>query len=63
MVLTSACSQDRTLRVAGQIEHAETTLRQIVIDLDNLNHTLRLFTPDIDLEEIRPKPLPPRLQA
>ena len=49
--------------VAGQIEHAETTLRQIVIDLDNLNHTLRLFTPDIDLEEIRPKPLPPRLQA
>ena len=38
-------------------------LRQIVTDLDNLDHTLRLFAPDIDLEEIRPKPLPPRHQA
>ena len=33
--------------IAGQIEHAETTMRQLVIDLDNLDHTLRLFAPDI----------------
>lgn len=49
--------------IAGQIEHAQTTLRQLIIDLDNLDHTIRLFRPDIDLEEIRPKPLPPRNQA
>lgn len=49
--------------IAGQIEHAVTHMRQLVIDLDNLDHTLRLFAPDIDLEEIHPKPLPPRNQA
>ena len=47
------------VEVAGQIEAAQTTLRMLVIDLDNLDATLRLFSPDIDLEEIRPKPLPP----
>jgi hypothetical protein len=49
--------------IAGQIEHAQTTLRQLIIDLDNLDATIRLFKPDIDLEEIHPKPLPPRNQA
>ncbi len=49
--------------LAGQIEHTQTQLRQLVIDLDNLDATLRLFKPDIDLEEIRPKPLPPRHHA
>ena len=49
--------------IAGRIEHTQTQLRQLVIDLDNLDATLRLFKPDIDLEEIRPKPLPPRHHA
>lgn len=49
--------------LAGQIEHTQTVLRQLVIDLDNLDATLRLFQPDIDLEEIKPKPLPPRHAA
>ena len=49
--------------LAGQIEAAQTTLRMLVIDLDNLDATIRLFKPDIDLEEIRPKPLPPRHHA
>ncbi len=53
----------RRAEIAGQIEHTQTSLRQLIIDLDNLDHTLRLFAPDIDLEEIRPKPLPPRNQA
>ncbi len=38
-------------------------LRQLIIDLDNLDATLRLFVPDIDLEEIKPKPFPPRNAA
>jgi len=46
--------------LAGQIEHAQTVHRQLIIDLDNLDATLRLFVPDIDLEEIKPRPLPAR---
>ena len=49
--------------IAGRIEHTQTALRQLIIDLDNLDATIRLFKPDIDLEEIRPKPLPPRHAA
>jgi len=49
--------------LAGQIEGAQTTLRQLIIDLDNLDATLRIFVPDIDLADIKPKPLPPRHQA
>lgn len=49
--------------IAGQIEHAQTSLRQLIIDLDNIDAAIRLFKPDIDLEEIRPKPFPPRNQA
>ena len=32
-------------------------------DIDNVDATIRIFAPDIDLEEIRPKPLPPRHAA
>jgi hypothetical protein len=49
--------------IAGLIEHHQTMLRQAIIDLDNLDATLRLFVPDIDLEEIRPQPVPPRHAA
>ena len=49
--------------IAGQIEHTQTALRQLIIDLDNLDATLRLFVPDIDLDEIKPKPFPPRNSA
>jgi len=48
---------------AGRIEYAQTTLRQLIIDLDNLDATIRIFRPDIDLEVIKPKPMPPRSQA
>ena len=49
--------------IAGQIEHTQTALRQLIIDLDNLDATIRLFKPDIDLEEIKPRPFPPRHAA
>ena len=39
--------------LAGQIEGTQIRLRQFIIDLDNLDATLRLFAPDIDLEDIR----------
>lgn len=49
--------------LAGVIEHHQTLLRQGIIDLDNLDATLRLFEPEIELEDIKPKPFPPRHAA
>ena len=49
--------------IAGRIERLQDELRSLVIDLDNVDHTLRLFQPDIALEDIKPKPLPPRHEA
>lgn len=34
-----------------------------MIDLDHIDCALRMFDPDIELDEIRPKPLPPRHHA
>ena len=49
--------------LAGRLEHDQAVVRQLLIDLDACDATIRLFKPDIDLEEIRPKPLPPRHAA
>lgn len=49
--------------MAGQIEAAQMQLRQMVIDLDALDATIRLFDPNADLAEIKPKPMPPRHAA
>jgi hypothetical protein len=49
--------------LAGQLESAQAEVRRLIIDLDNVDSTLRIFKPDIDLDEIRPKPLPPRYVA
>ena len=48
--------------IAGRIEHAQTSLRQLIIDLDNLNATLKLFKPDIDLEESAPSHYRPAIR-
>jgi hypothetical protein len=49
--------------VAGELDAAQQRVRQLIIDIDNVDATIRIFAPDIDLEEIRPKPLPPRHAA
>lgn len=49
--------------IAGKIEHLQNELRQLVIDLDNVDHTIHLFDPSIELEEISKRPVPPRHQA
>ncbi len=49
--------------LAGQIDALQDQLRQAMIDLDHVDCTLRMFDPDIELDEIRPKPLPPRHHA
>ena len=41
--------------IAGLIEHHQDQLRQLAIDLEHLDATLRLFAPDIDLTTIKAK--------
>jgi hypothetical protein len=49
--------------LAGRIEHLQDELRQAVIDLDNVDHTIHLIDPDLELQEIKARPVPPRHQA
>jgi hypothetical protein len=49
--------------LAGLLEHHQAKARQLMIDLDAVDQALRLFKPDIELADIKPKPLPPRHAA
>ncbi len=49
--------------IAGRVEKMQTDLRQLMIDLDHLDETIRMFAPDVDILTIRPKPMPPKHQA
>ena len=44
--------------LAGQIEHLQAQLRQTVVALDNVEATLRIFDPEIDLGQIAPRKVP-----
>lgn len=41
--------------LTGQIEHFQSQIRQISMDVDHLDATLQLFDPDYDLLSIKPK--------
>lgn len=45
--------------LAGDIENAHERLRQMVLDLENLDATLRIFDPDYQIEAIKPKAFRP----
>ena len=49
--------------IAGQVEGLQDQLRQALIDMDHVDCTILLFDPDAALDEIKPKPLPPRHHA
>ena len=55
--------RDKRAHLAGQIDALQDQLRAAMIAVDHVDCTLRMFVPDIDLDEIRPKPLPPRHHA
>jgi hypothetical protein len=44
--------------LAGRIEATQRTMQELVIDLDHIDASLRIFDPDIDLTDIRPKLIP-----
>lgn len=49
--------------LAGKFEHHQAVTRQLLIDLDAIDQAIRMFAPDMELSEIKPKPLPPRHAA
>src|SRR5579875_3176590 len=49
--------------IAGQIEANQTTLRKLVADLDAVEATIRVFDPNVDLDAVTPRPVPPRHAA
>ena len=49
--------------IAGQIEANQAALRKLVADLDAVEATIRVFDPNVDLDAIHPRPVPPRHAA
>jgi hypothetical protein len=49
--------------LAGKIEYHQAAAHQLMLDLDAIDSALLLFKPDIELEAIKPRPMPPRHAA
>lgn len=49
--------------LAGRIEANQAELRDLVVQLDSIESTIRIFNPDIDLDAIQPRPVPPKHAA
>lgn len=47
--------------LAGRIEHLQEELRQAVVDLDNVEATLRIFAPDLEIPDLAPRQVAPAL--
>lgn len=50
---------EKRARLAGDIENAHAQLRQMVLDLENIDATIQLFDPDYRVELIKPKAFRP----
>jgi hypothetical protein len=46
---------EKRREIAGKIEHHQRVLNELIIDLDHVNHTIRLFDPDCDVQLAQPK--------
>ena len=55
--------RSKRAELAGRIDALQDQLREAMIAVDHVDCTLRMFVPEIDLDEIKPKPLPPRNHA
>ena len=53
----------RRQEIADRLEIVQGQVRQLVLDLDALDSTLRLFRPDVEVGVVRIKPIPRRHAA
>jgi hypothetical protein len=44
--------------LAGQIEHTQRVLNELVIDLDHIDHAIRIIAPDTDVSLVKPRQYP-----
>lgn len=58
-----AALKEKRGEIAGLVDALQDQLRQALIDLDHVDCTILLFDPDAELDEIKPKPMPPRHHA
>ncbi|MEX2455413.1 MAG: hypothetical protein WD470_11955 [Rhodospirillaceae bacterium] len=49
--------------IAGQIEHTQAQLNDLIADLDYIDNAIRIIDPDCDATLTRSKPFPPRMGA
>ena len=49
--------------VADRLEIAQQTMRQLVLDIDAIDLTIRMFAPDLKINAVRVKPVPRRHAA
>ncbi len=49
--------------IADKLEMAQSRVRQLVLDIDAVDATIRLFQPDIDLDVVKVRPTPRRHEA
>ena len=56
-VLTALINKRR--EIAGQIEDLQRQMKLAVTELDNVEATIRIFKPDIDMSDFGPRPVPP----
>ncbi len=50
---------DKRAELVGKIEALQAQLSQMLADLDSVERTIRIFEPDIDLQDAPVKPVPP----
>jgi hypothetical protein len=50
---------DKRREIAGRIEDLQPRMRQAVADLDHIEAAIRIIKPDLDLEAIMPRAVPP----
>ena len=53
----------RRQEIADKLELVQTQLRQLILDIDAVDSTLRLFQPGIEIGMVRVKPIPRRHAA
>ena len=49
--------------IADEIEAAQATLRRLILDIDAVDATIRLFDPESEIGIVRVRPIPRRHQA
>ncbi len=49
--------------IAAELDLAQSRVRQLILDIDAVDATIRLFQPDIDLSVVKVRPVPRRHEA